>query len=76
MSSLLGKVKAMKTARPSRTTNRLHFDDLDPRRFEDLCHSIIYPLRDWKEMSHPGRSGSDEGIDIVATEIKIGRAHV
>ena len=53
---------------PTTTTNRLHFDDLDFRRFEDLCHAMVFPLREWLEMSHFGRSGSDGGIDINAIE--------
>jgi hypothetical protein len=58
----------MGKARPSTTTNRLHFEDLDPRRFEDLCHCLVYPLRDWREMAHVGRLGSDDGVDIDAIE--------
>jgi len=55
-------------ARPTRTTNRLHFDDLDPRRFEDLGVGLVYRLRRWLAINHYGRSGTDEGIDIHAVE--------
>jgi HJR/Mrr/RecB family endonuclease len=58
----MGKVK------PTRTTNRLPFGELDHRRFEDLCHALIYPMRDWIAMTHPGRAGTDKGRDIVAIE--------
>jgi hypothetical protein len=58
----------MSKAKPSTTTNRLHFEDLDPRRFEDLCHALVFSLRDWASMTHPGRTGNDDGIDIHAVE--------
>lgn len=56
------------TAKPTRTTNRLHFSDLDPLRFEDLCLSLLYSLRPWNEVRHYGRKGSDGGVDIFAIE--------
>ncbi|MBK9416863.1 MAG: restriction endonuclease [Flavobacteriales bacterium] len=52
---------------PTRTINRLHFSDLDPGRFEDLCLKLLSREPDWKELSHPGRSGNDGGIDIHGT---------
>ena len=55
-------------AKPTRTTNRLHFEDLDPRRFEDLAHSLVYRFRRWEDIHHDGRVGSDAGADIRATE--------
>ena len=51
---------------PTRTINRLHFTDLDPLRFEDLCLNIVSRINPWKELSHFGRSGSDLGVDIFA----------
>ena len=56
------------TVRPSRTTNRLHFADLDPIRFEDLCLGLVYPIRPWLEIRHYGRLGGDGGVDILALE--------
>ncbi len=56
------------TVRPSRTTNKLHFADLDPLRFEDLCLGLLYPLHPWLEIRHYGRSGGDGGVDILALE--------
>lgn len=53
---------------PSRTINKIHFEDLDPIRFEDLCMSLIYSKRNWFEINHFGRKGSDGGIDIQAIE--------
>lgn len=54
--------------RPSRTINKLHFEDLSPARFEDLCLMIVYRMRRWYDINHFGRSGSDDGIDIDAIE--------
>jgi len=54
--------------KPSKTTNKLHFEDLDPRRFEDLCLNIIYRLKNWESIKHYGATGKDDGIDIFASE--------
>ncbi len=54
--------------RPTRTTNRLHFADLDPLRFEDLCLNLVTRLDKWKEINHFGRKGSDNGVDIFAVK--------
>lgn len=59
--------------KPTSTINRLHFSDLDPIRFEDLCLNLIYRLDAWKEINHFGRKGSDEGIDILAKKILNGQ---
>lgn len=50
---------------PTKTTNRLHFSDLNPTRFEDLCLNIVSRLYKWKSLNHYGRQGSDGGTDIV-----------
>src|ERR1700677_3188777 len=54
--------------KPSLTTNRLHFEDLAPERFEDLCLGLVHPLHPWVELRHPGRQGADAGVDIFAKE--------
>src|SRR6185295_10775811 len=54
---------------PSKTTGRLHFSDLDPSRFEDLCLNIVYPLHSWHDIRHYGRSGADAGVDILGIEL-------
>lgn len=54
--------------KPSKTTNRLHFEDLDPKRFEDLCLNLIYKMKNWKDIKHYGATGKDEGIDIYTVE--------
>jgi hypothetical protein len=52
----------------TRTTNPLHFEDLDPHRFEDLVRQLIYEFREWLYLEALGRSGSDDGIDIRGVE--------
>lgn len=53
--------------RPTITTNRFHFSDLDPTRFEEICYMLVRKSRQWLELIHLGRSGSDGGIDIKGT---------
>jgi len=53
----------------TRTLNPLPFQDLEPHRFEDLVRQLAYDLRRWKALEATGRSGSDEGVDIRATEL-------
>jgi len=53
---------------PTRTINRLHFEDLDPGRFEDLSLALVYRLRQWQDIHHDGRTGADNGVDIRAIE--------
>jgi hypothetical protein len=55
----------------TRTLNPLPFQDLEPRRFEDLVRQLAYDLRRWKSLEATGRSGSDEGLDIRAIEIVV-----
>jgi hypothetical protein len=56
-------------ARATRTLNPLHFEDLEPHRFEDLIRQLIYDFRNWRSLEALGRSGSDEGIDIRGIEL-------
>jgi hypothetical protein len=52
----------------SRTYGPIHFEDLDPHRFEDLVRQLVYDFKDWQSIEGTGRSGSDDGIDIRAFE--------
>ena len=52
----------------TRTYGPIHFEDLDPHRFEDLIRELIYDYRDWQTIEATGRSGSDGGFDIRAYE--------
>lgn len=54
--------------KPTNTTNRLHFEDLSPSRFEDLSLAMVYRISRWVDINHFGRQGNDDGIDIHATE--------
>ncbi len=55
----------------TKTINPLHFEDLDPHRFEDLVRQIIYDFKDWKSLEATGKKGADDGIDILGIENKI-----
>lgn len=50
------------------TQHRLPFNELDPRRFEDLCLALVLPLARWNHIRHVGRVGSDLGVDIDGVE--------
>jgi len=52
----------------ARTFAPVHFEDLDPHRFEDLVRELIYDFRDWRSIEATGRSGGDDGFDIRARE--------
>ena len=56
----------------TRTYGQIHFEDLDPKRFEDLIRELIYDYKDWQNIEATGRSGSDDGFDIRAFEKNIG----
>ena len=52
----------------TRTYGQIHFEDLDPKRFEDLIRQLIYDLKDWQSIEATGRGGADDGFDIRAYE--------
>lgn len=56
----------MVKTRVTRTYAAIHFEDLDPHRFEDLVRELIYDFRDWQTIEATGRGGSDDGFDIRA----------
>lgn len=56
-------------AQATRTLNPLHFEDLEPHRFEDLVRQLAYDFRTWRSIEATGRLGSDEGMDIRAVEM-------
>jgi hypothetical protein len=53
----------------TKTLNPLHFEDLEPHRFEDLIRQLIYDFRDWSLLEPTGRLGSDDGYDARGFEI-------
>ena len=60
----------MKKPSVSRTFGPIHFEDLDPHRFEDLVRELMYDFKDWHKIEATGRGGSDDGFDIRAYEKK------
>lgn len=52
----------------SRTLNQLHFEDLEPHRFEDLVRQLTYDFREWSNLEATGRTGSDDGFDVRGRE--------
>src|SRR5665213_2077808 len=57
------------SATPTRTYNPLPFQDLEPKRFEDLVRQLAYDFRPWRRLEATGRSGADEGFDARGLEI-------
>ena len=53
----------------AKTINPLHFEDLEPHRFEDLVRQVLYDFRDWSLLEPTGRLGSDDGYDARGFEI-------
>lgn len=53
----------------TRTIGPLHFEDLEPKRFEDLVRQLVYEFKPWRRLEATGRSGSDDGFDARGYEI-------
>lgn len=58
----------MKKTKITKTLGPIHFEDLEPHRFEDLIGDLIYDFREWRNIESTGRGGSDDGFDIRAWE--------
>lgn len=54
----------------TRTLGPIHFEDLDPHRFEDLIRQLIYDFRQWQSIESTGRGGADDGFDVRAYEVQ------
>lgn len=52
----------------TKTLGPIHFEDLDPHRFEDLVRELAYDFKDWQSLEATGRGGSDDGFDIRGYE--------
>lgn len=61
----------MPKPKTTKTLGPLHFEDLEPHRFESLVRNLLYDFRDWQVIEPTGQGGSDEGFDIRAWE-KVG----
>lgn len=55
--------------KPTTTTNRLHFEDLDPHRFEDFGMEFLHRKYQWKRLDPVGAMGADNGIDVFGVTI-------
>jgi hypothetical protein len=53
----------------TKTLNPLHFEDLEPHRFEDLVRQVIYDFKEWSSLEPTGRLGADDGYDARGFEI-------
>lgn len=49
--------------------NPLPFQDLEPKRFEDLVRQLAYDFKPWRRLEATGRAGSDDGFDARGLEI-------
>ncbi|WP_442588466.1 hypothetical protein ACSBL2_20715 [Pedobacter sp. AW31-3R] len=58
----------MQKPRITHTLGQIHFEDLEPHRFEDLVRQLIYDYKDWQSIEATGRGGADDGYDIRAYE--------
>ena len=58
----------------TRTIGPLHFEDLDPKRFEDLVRQLVYEFKPWRRLEATGRGGSDDGFDARGYEIIVREA--
>ncbi len=52
----------------TRTLNPLPFQDLEPKRFEDLVRQLLYDFRSWRLLEATGRGGADDGFDARGYE--------
>jgi hypothetical protein len=62
------KQRFMAKPHVTRTVGPIHFEDLDPHRFEDLVRQLAYDFRRWKSIESTGRGGADDGFDVRAFE--------
>jgi hypothetical protein len=53
----------------SKTIGPIHFEDLEPKRFEDLVRQLAYDFKNWRRLEATGRAGSDDGFDARGYEI-------
>lgn len=47
----------------SRTVNPIHFEDLEPHRFEDLVRQLMYDFKNWRQLEASGKCGGDNFFD-------------
>jgi hypothetical protein len=54
-----------------RTLGPIHFEDIEPHRFEDLIRQLLWDFRPWRELETTGRAGADDGFDARGWEIVV-----
>ena len=59
---------AKRSTAVAKTLGPIHFEDLEPHRFEDFLRELIYDYKGWQSIEATGRTGGDEGFDIRAFE--------
>jgi len=69
MGALQEKLNCCWNSPMTKTLNPLHFEDLEPHRFEDLVRQVVYYFRNWASLEPTGRLGSDDGYDARGFEI-------
>jgi hypothetical protein len=52
----------------TKTIHSLPFDQLEPKRFEDLIRQLAYDFRTWRALEATGSSGTDDSYDIRGYE--------
>lgn len=62
------------SASASRTLNPLHFEDLEPHRFEDMVRQLLYDFRPWRSLEATGRLGGDDNFDVRGLEVVVNTA--
>lgn len=62
------KTRKMIMNSSTRTTNRVHFEDLSWQQFEDIVFDIVHRKYNWKELYPIGKKGSDGGVDIMGVD--------
>jgi len=72
MEALDGNTNTLKRingmAKPTKTTNPLHFEDLEAHRFEDFGMDVLKKMYQWKRLDPIGAMSSDDGIDIFGVD--------
>lgn len=51
--------------KPTKTTNRIHFSDIEPSYFEHLGYALLQNEFAWSHLDHTGALGNDGGVDIL-----------
>ncbi len=51
----------------TKTLRALHFEDLEPHRFEELVRELVYDFKEWQSIEATGRCGDQsDGSEAAA----------